>query len=96
MPGPLWTTAPAAKSFPSWSRSQNRCFASSVPGAGPLPLGGTGVVPPGHTLGHTVWDLLAADIEIQQARIAQAEQTLTPTVVAAAAGCRNDSASPAP
>jgi hypothetical protein len=70
--------------------------ASSVPGAGPLPLGGTGVVPPGHTLGHTVWDELAADIEIQQARIAQAEQALTPTVVAAAAGCRNDDPSPAP
>ena len=70
--------------------------ASSLPGAGPLPLGGTGLVPPGHTAGHTVWDRLAEDIEVQQARIAQAEQTLTPTVVAAAAGCRNDGASPAP
>jgi hypothetical protein len=70
---------------------------SSVPGANPLPLGASGAIAPSHTLGHTLWDRLAADIEVQQARIAQAEQTLTPTVIAAAAGCRDDTpASPAP
>jgi hypothetical protein len=70
--------------------------ASSVISTSPPPIGGTGPIPPGNTLGHTLWDQLAADIEVQQTRIAQAEQTLTPTVIAAAAGCRDDAASPAP
>jgi hypothetical protein len=69
--------------------------ASSVPGSGPggmfehaTPLTGT--------LGNTIWDKLAADVEVQQTRIASAERTLTPTVIAAAAACRGDAASPAP
>jgi hypothetical protein len=57
---------------------------STVPGANPLPLGGTAAVAPSRALGHTIWDRLAADVEIQQAHIAAAEQTLTPTVVAVA------------
>jgi hypothetical protein len=70
---------------------------TTVPGANPLALGGTAAIAPSHTIGHTLWDQLAADIEVQQARIAQAEQTLTPTVVAAATGCQSDApASPAP
>ncbi len=70
--------------------------ASSVPGAGPLALGQSGAIAPSHTLGHTIWDRLAADVEIQQAHIAQAEQTLTPTVIAAATGCRDEASSPEP
>jgi hypothetical protein len=70
---------------------------SSVPGANPLALGQSGAIAPSRALGHTLWDRLAADIEVQQAHIAQAEQTLTPTVIAAATGCRDDApASPAP
>jgi hypothetical protein len=70
---------------------------SSVPGANPLALGQSSAIAPSRVLGHTLWDRLAADIEVQQAHIAQAEQTLTPTVVAAATGCRDDvPASPAP
>ena len=68
---------------------------STVPGANPLPLGGSGAIAPSRALGHTIWDRLAADVEVQQAQIAHAEQTLTPTVIAAAVGCR-DEAAPAP
>ncbi|HEX3467443.1 MAG TPA: hypothetical protein VHT05_05125 [Candidatus Elarobacter sp.] len=47
--------------------------------------------------GQTIWDKLTADIEIQQTHIAAAEQTLTPTVVAAATACKDASTStPAP
>ena len=69
---------------------------SSVPGANPLPFGASGAIAPSHTIGHTVWDRLAADVEVQQTHIAQAEQTLTPTVIAAATGCRDDAPTPAP
>lgn len=69
---------------------------SSLPGSGPLPPGGTGHVTETHIVGRTIWDQLAADVEIQQTRIAQAEQTLTPAVVAAANVCRDEDASPAP
>jgi hypothetical protein len=69
--------------------------ASSVPGSGPggmfehaTPLTGT--------LGNSIWEKLAADVEVQQSRIAGAERTLTPTVVAAAAACRAEAPSPAP
>ena len=69
--------------------------ASSVPGSGPggmfehaTPLTGT--------LGNSIWDKLALDVEVQQTRIATAERTLTPTVVAAAAACRGEAPSPAP
>lgn len=69
---------------------------SPLPGSGPVPLGGSGHVAETKMIGHTIWDQLATDVEIQQARIAQAEQTLTPAVVAAATGCRDEGASPAP
>ncbi len=38
--------------------------------------------------GHTIWDRLATSIEADQTRIALAEHVLTPTVIAAATGCR--------
>jgi hypothetical protein len=52
--------------------------ASSVPGSGP---GGMfeHVTAPTNMLGGTIWDKLAADVEVQQTRIAAAERTLTPT-----------------
>jgi hypothetical protein len=68
----------------------------SLPGSGPSPLNGISAVPPSNTAGHTIWDELARDVEIEQTRVAHAEQTLTPTVVAVAAGCRDELASPAP
>ena len=69
--------------------------ASSVPGSGP---GGMfeHVTPRTSMVGTTIWDKLAADVEVQQSRIAAAERTLTPTVIAAATACRGDGASPAP
>jgi hypothetical protein len=48
------------------------------------------------TLGNSIWGKLALDVEVQQTRIAAAEQTLTPTVVAAAAACRAEAPSPSP
>jgi hypothetical protein len=69
--------------------------ASSLPGSGPNGLFDRGA-PIAKTPGNTIWDKLALDVEYQQARIAGAEQTLTPTVVAAAAACRGDAPSPAP
>jgi hypothetical protein len=69
--------------------------ASSLPGSGPNGLFDRGTQL-AKTPGNTIWDKLALDVEVQQARIAGAEQTLTPTVVAAAAACRGDAASPAP
>jgi hypothetical protein len=69
--------------------------ASSLPGSGPNGIFERGM-PLAKTPGNTIWDKLAADVEVQQARIAAAEQTLTPTVVAAAAACRGEAPSPAP
>jgi hypothetical protein len=68
--------------------------ASSLPGSGP---GGTfdRGLPLAKTPGNSIWDKLALDVEVQQTRIAAAEQTLTPTVVAAAAACKGEP-SPAP
>jgi hypothetical protein len=61
---------------------------TSLPGSGP---GGMFELPGPSTTtvaGKTIWDKLSADMEVQQMRIAAAEQTLTPTVVAASAACR--------
>jgi hypothetical protein len=69
--------------------------ASSLPGSGPNGLFDRGTQL-AKTPGNTIWDKLALDVEVQQARIAGAEQTLTPTVVAAAAACRGDGPSAAP
>ena len=68
---------------------------SALPGSGPGGLFDRGA-PLAKTPGNSIWDKLALDVEVQQSRIAAAEQTLTPTVVAAAAACRADAASPAP
>jgi hypothetical protein len=89
------SVADAAKGAPN---EQDR-FAgvSSVPGAAPLGIFERPGVPVSNTGGNTIWDKLATDIEVQQSRIAGAEQKLTPTIVAAAAACRPDAASsPAP
>ncbi len=48
------------------------------------------------TLGHTVWDRLAAGVEMHQTAIAGAEQKLTPTVVAISVACRAELSSPSP
>jgi hypothetical protein len=69
--------------------------ASSLPGSGPGGMFERGT-PLAKTAGNTIWDTLALDVEVQQARIAAAEQTLTPTVVAAAAACNGDAPSQAP
>jgi hypothetical protein len=69
---------------------------SALPGSGPLALSGISAIPPSGTAGHTIWNELAHDVEVEQMRIAHAEQTLTPTVVAIAVACRDESASPAP
>jgi hypothetical protein len=69
---------------------------ASFPGPGPTGLNGISAVPPPNTAGHTIWDELAGDLVIEQTRIAHAEQTLTPTVVAISARCRDELASPAP
>jgi hypothetical protein len=69
--------------------------ASSLPGSGPGGMFDRGTLPT-KALGKTIWDKLALDVEVQQQRIAAAEQTLTPTVIAAATACRGDSASPSP
>jgi len=69
--------------------------ASSVPGSGPGGMFEKATAPT-NTLGNTIWDKLAADVEVQQTRIASAERTLTPTVVAAAAACRGEGPSAAP
>jgi hypothetical protein len=69
---------------------------SSLPGSRPVAMGGVSAVGPSNTTGHTIWDALAHDVEVEQTRIAHSEQTLTPTVVAIAVGCRDEMASPAP
>ncbi|HEV3139637.1 MAG TPA: hypothetical protein VGY57_03930, partial [Vicinamibacterales bacterium] len=49
------------------------------------------------TMGHTVWDRLAAGLEMHQTAIAGAEQRLTPTIVAISVACRAElSPSPSP
>jgi hypothetical protein len=68
--------------------------ASTLPGSGPGGMFDRGL-PLAKTPGNTIWDKLALDVEVQQTRIAAAEQTLTPTVVAAAAACKSEP-SPAP
>jgi hypothetical protein len=68
---------------------------SSLPGSGPNGMFDRGM-PLAKTPGNTIWDQLAADIEVQQTRVAAAERTLTPTVVAAAAACSAEAPSPAP
>jgi hypothetical protein len=70
--------------------------ASSVPGSGPGGMFQNRGPGSSSTAGGTIWDKLVRDIEVQQARIAGAEQRLTPTVIAASAACRGDAASPAP
>ena len=69
--------------------------ASSLPGSGPGGMFERGA-PLAKTTKNSMWSTLALDVEVQQTRIAAAEQALTPTVVAAAAACRRDAASPAP
>lgn len=69
---------------------------TSVPGSGPQALGQSSAIAPSGIVGQTIWNRLAADIEVQQAHIAAAEQTLTPTVIAASIACREQAASPAP
>ena len=68
--------------------------ATSLPGAGPGAMFQRGTVSPSNAPGQTIWNKLAQDIEIQQRNIAGAEQVLTPTVVAAAAACRDDGKTP--
>ncbi len=68
--------------------------ASSLPGSGPGGMFDRGM-PVSSVMGKTIWDKLALDVEVQQARIASAEQTLTPAVVSAAAACRPENPSPA-
>jgi hypothetical protein len=63
---------------------------SALPGAGPGGLGSTHVVQPSNTLGNTIWDKLAADIEVQQAKIVAVERVLSPIVIAAAISCRGE------
>jgi hypothetical protein len=69
--------------------------ASSLPGSGPGGMFDRGA-PLAKTPGNSIWDKLALDVEVQQTRIADAERTLTPTVVAAAAACRGEGPTPAP
>jgi hypothetical protein len=59
------------------------------PGPGPLP-DPRDLAIDNTRMGHTVWDRALAAIEVDQTRIAHAEQTLSPTVVAAALGCQPD------
>ena len=80
------------------SSSDQFLGATTLPGSGP---GGnfehTTGIGAGPARGQTIWDKLALDIEVQQTRIAAAEQTLTPTVVAAATACKDQTgATPAP
>jgi hypothetical protein len=70
--------------------------ASTLPGSGPGGMFDRGL-PLAKTPGNTIWDKLVLDVEVQQTRIAAAEQTLTPTVVAAAAACKSEpSPTPSP
>ncbi|HEX3465519.1 MAG TPA: hypothetical protein VHS78_15830 [Candidatus Elarobacter sp.] len=82
----------APKSAPAAPPSTADQFlgATSLPGSGPSAMFQHGSVAPSNTPGQTIWNKLALDIEAQQKNIAGAEQILTPTVVAAAAACRED------
>jgi hypothetical protein len=62
--------------------------AASLPGSGPGGMFQRSNVTPSNLPGQTIWNKLALDLEVQQKSIAAAEQTLTPTVVAASAACR--------
>jgi hypothetical protein len=93
MSGSVSPSSPnAAKSAPASAPSTGDQFlgAASLPGAGPGAMFQRGSVTPSNAPGQTIWNKLAADIEVQQKSIAGAEQVLTPTVVAAAAACRDD------
>jgi hypothetical protein len=86
----------AAENKPHTEPSEDRFLgASSLPGSGPNGMFDRGL-PLATTPGNSIWDQLAADVEVQQTRIAAAERTLTPTVVAAATACRAEAPSPAP
>jgi hypothetical protein len=91
-------TAPASKTPASGAPSTADQFlgAASLPGSGPGAMFQRSNVTPSNNPRQTIWDKLAQDIEVQQRSIAGAEQVLTPTVVAAAAACRDDAATPAP
>jgi len=90
----------AASSVAAENRAHTEPDADAFLGASSLPGSGAGGMfdrglPLGKTLGNSIWNKLALDIEVHQSRIAVAERTLTPTVVAAAAACR-EAPSPAP
>jgi len=91
-------TGPSSKTPSSGAPSTADQFlgAASLPGSGPGAMFQRSNVTPSNNPRQTIWDKLAQDIEIQQRSIAGAEQVLTPTVVAAAAACRDDGATPAP
>jgi hypothetical protein len=98
MSGSVGGSAPASKTPSSGAPAVADQFlgAASLPGSGPGAMFQRSNVTPSNTPGQTIWNKLAADIEVQQKSIAAAEQTLTPTVVAAATACRDDGATPAP
>lgn len=92
MSGSVALSSPnAAKSAPAAAPSTADQFlgATSLPGSGPGAMFQRGSVAPSNVPGQTIWNKLAADIEVQQKSIAAAEQTLTPTVVAAATACKD-------
>jgi hypothetical protein len=61
---------------------------TTLPGSGPGGMFERGGAGTSNVRGHTIWDKLAGDIEVQQTRIAGAEQALSPTVIAAAAASK--------
>lgn len=84
-------TTPTSKTPSSGAPSTADQFlgAGSLPGSGPGAMFQRSSVTPSNNPRQTIWDKLALDIEVQQKNIAGAEQVLTPTVVAAAAACKN-------
>jgi hypothetical protein len=91
MSGSVGATTPSSKTPSSGTPAVADQFlgATSLPGSGPGAMFQRGSVTPSNAPGQTIWNKLAADIEVQQKSIAGAEQTLTPTVVAAATACRD-------
>ncbi len=87
---PEWVT-------PAGNNGSGFLGASALAGPGPIPEP-RDLALSNNLSGHTIWDLLGAAVEIDQARIARAEQIVTPTVVAAATGCQTTTpaASPVP
>jgi hypothetical protein len=83
-------TAPESRSVPTPPPNGAFVDASSLPGSGPQSMYFHAERPASNTLGNSLWDKLALDIEVQQGRIAAAEQKLSPTVVAAATACQAD------